>query len=199
MPEDPKLQKLLAAARQEFLEFGYARTAMDSVARRAQASKTTLYKRFKSKEALFAATIAAECRVSGVDFPPEDLDGLPVDEALRLIAARFLALVASAHVIRIEQVVTGEASHFPEVAETYMREGPNRVQAAVAAYLKRATEKGQVAISDLDFAAQNFLASLHALVRCAILNAPRPSPDAEETKKFITKTVALFLDGVRKR
>ena len=58
---DAKEEKILAAARDLFLELGYAATSMDLVAQRAKASKTTLYTRFPSKETLFAETISTEC------------------------------------------------------------------------------------------------------------------------------------------
>ena len=126
MSEDPKEQQILAAARQEFPERGYyARTSMDNVARRACTSKTTLYTRFSSKEALFAATIAAECRSSGVAFAAEELDGLSVEAALRRIGTRFVILLSSPEAVRIEQVVAGETARFPEVAENFVREGVN--------------------------------------------------------------------------
>ena len=48
-----RASEILAAARQVFLERGYARATMDDVARAAQFSKPTLYQYFDNKDALF--------------------------------------------------------------------------------------------------------------------------------------------------
>src|ERR1700722_8250715 len=92
---EPKEQQILAAAKELFLERGYATTSMDMVAQRARASKTTLYTRFPSKEALFAATITAECEARGMVFRPSDFDHLPIAEALHQIGRRFVDLICS--------------------------------------------------------------------------------------------------------
>src|SRR5215475_6298535 len=48
-----RANEILAAARQVFLERGYARATMDDVARAAEFSKPTLYQYFENKDALF--------------------------------------------------------------------------------------------------------------------------------------------------
>lgn len=50
-------QHLLEVAASLFVEHGYAGTSIDQIARKASASKQTLYRRYPSKEALFAAVI----------------------------------------------------------------------------------------------------------------------------------------------
>ena len=199
MPDDAKETQILAAAREEFLQCGYAGTSMDAVARRARASKTTLYTRFSSKEALFAATIAGECRAGGVDFAASDLDALSVEAALALIGGRVVALVSSPAAVRMEQVVNGEAARFPEVAETFLREGPDRVRAAITAYLARAAQRGLIAVDDADFAAGQFLAGLHDPLHCQMMTGLCPAPSETEQAAYVGKVVHLFLAGVRPR
>jgi TetR/AcrR family transcriptional regulator, transcriptional repressor of aconitase len=46
---------LIDAARACFLQFGYAKTSLDDIARRANLSRPLIYRKFKNKEALFAA------------------------------------------------------------------------------------------------------------------------------------------------
>jgi AcrR family transcriptional regulator len=48
-----RASEILAAARQVFVERGYARATMDDVARAAEFSKPTLYQYFENKDALF--------------------------------------------------------------------------------------------------------------------------------------------------
>lgn len=198
-PADEKETKLLAAAKETFLEHGYAATSMDLVAQRARASKTTLYTRFPSKEALFEAVIAAECEAYGLRFSPREFDGLSVDEALCRIGARFLDLVCSGQCLKVEQVILGEAARFPEIARSFEREGPERVCAAVAAYFADAVERGLLDVADPRFAAEQFLCSLKGPSMQNAILRQRPPLEGSEREAFIAKAVALFLDGARKR
>ena len=46
---------LLDAARACFLQFGYTKTSLDDIAKRANISRPLIYRKFKNKEALFGA------------------------------------------------------------------------------------------------------------------------------------------------
>jgi AcrR family transcriptional regulator len=61
MPEaDPTTEAILDAAVVEFERHGFRRVALDDVARRAQVSRTTIYRRFSNKDELVAAVIERE-------------------------------------------------------------------------------------------------------------------------------------------
>ncbi|PTL77226.1 TetR/AcrR family transcriptional regulator [Vitiosangium sp. GDMCC 1.1324] len=47
--------EILEAARECFLQFGYAKTSLDDIARRANISRPLIYRKFKNKEDIFAA------------------------------------------------------------------------------------------------------------------------------------------------
>lgn len=51
-------EKILEAARWCFLNFGFAKTSLEDIAKRANLSRTLLYKLFKNKEDIFAAVFA---------------------------------------------------------------------------------------------------------------------------------------------
>lgn len=195
--EDPKEEKILAAAAAAFLEFGYAGTSMDVVAQRARASKTTLYTRFPSKEALFSATISAFCVHGGLGFEIDELLRLPAEAALRHIGRRFLDLILSPEAVRMEQIITGEAPRFPEVARLFHDAGPQKVRALVARYFEEATARGLLAVEDADFAARHFLMSLKT-PNCEELLGLEPLPP-EERDDFVTRSVRLFLTGAAPR
>jgi TetR/AcrR family transcriptional repressor of mexJK operon len=177
---DRKEEQILDASRALFLELGYADTSMDLVAQRARVSKTTLYTRFPSKEALFAATIKSECQ-RRMPMDAGALAGLPIDEALRSIARQFIELVSSPEAVRVEQMVTAEAGRFPELAETFLREGPYRVKAMVADFFARAAERGFLVVDDPLFVATQFLMSLKGAPHCElVLGRPRPQRRARQ-------------------
>lgn len=193
---DEKEAKILAAAKESFLELGYADTSMDAVAQRARASKTTLYTRFPSKEALFAAVISAECSAYGMYFLPNEFADQPIDEALNTIARRFLDLVGSPQAARVEQIILAEAQRFPEIAQRYEQEGPELVAAAVTGYFADAAARGLLGAEDPRFVAEHFLTTLKGPCLNALM-ARQPFLTGEERERFITRTVALFLNGAR--
>lgn len=192
---DPKAERILSAAKSAFLEFGYAETSMDLVAQRAHASKTTLYKRFPSKEALFSACMKAECKSRGAHFSAAALADQPVDVALRDIGMRLLDLLWSPEVFRLEQIVTGEAARFPEVASLFYQAGPEHVSAEIERYFEAARQAGKLAIANPRFAAEHFVASLRGARYCGLMF----DQTKEERAAFVAQTVAMFLDGARPR
>ncbi|MBV8928690.1 MAG: TetR/AcrR family transcriptional regulator [Mycobacteriaceae bacterium] len=72
MPEaDPVTTAILDAAVIEFERHGFRRVALDDVARRARVSRTTIYRRFASKDELIAAVIDRENAVLFADIATE--------------------------------------------------------------------------------------------------------------------------------
>lgn len=49
--------EILQAARECFLQFGYAKTSLDDIARRANISRPLIYRKFKNKDDIFTAVI----------------------------------------------------------------------------------------------------------------------------------------------
>ncbi|HEV7368311.1 TetR/AcrR family transcriptional regulator [Arenibaculum sp.] len=195
---DPKLDKILSAARAAFLEHGFAATSMDLIAQTARVSKTTLYTRFPSKEALFAATVETECRRSGMHFAPEAFDDVPLDEALRRIGLRFLALLWSPGAMRLRQMVTGEAARFPELAEIFCSSGPDRGCDAVARFFARAVAQRRLPSTGFDpaFLGGQFMAALKGRLDWDLSFGRRPVPTEEERERHVRAAVALFLRGL---
>lgn len=198
---DAKEEGLLAAAKEAFLAQGYAATSMDQVAQRARASKTTLYSRFPSKEALFAACIAHECAKSGLSFDPAALADLPIEQALTRIGAMLVDLIWSPVALRMDQIVAGEAARFPEVAEIFYRSGPEKVMAAVAAFFADAAAKGRLAIApdQAEFVGCQFIAAFKGGLYCELLMGTRHTVTAEERAAYVAQAVELFLKGALPR
>jgi TetR/AcrR family transcriptional repressor of mexJK operon len=196
--DDRKADQILEASKAVFLEHGYAGASMDLVAQSARVSKTTLYARFPSKEALFAATIHAECERRGMQFRAEDFDDLPVEEALCRIGRRFVDLIWSPEAVRVHQLVVGDAARFPEVARIFFESGPTKGRAAVVTYLRRAHDRGRLRVPDPTFAAKELLAMLQGGPWFELTLGIGPAPPPEERDGFVRRVVALFLGGVER-
>ncbi len=59
---DAIAERILDGALEQFQETGLTRTTMDDVARRADLSRVTIYRRFQNKNALVEAVLLRECR-----------------------------------------------------------------------------------------------------------------------------------------
>ncbi|AWU95998.1 TetR/AcrR family transcriptional regulator [Azospirillum ramasamyi] len=193
---DAKAEQILAAAREVFLELGYAATSMDQVAQQARVSKTTLYTRFPSKEELYTAVISAECERRGLRFAAEMFDGLPLREILVQVGRRFVDLVWSEAAIRVHQSVAGEATRMPLAAQLYFQAGPEQGIASFVALFTRLAERGVIATDDPAFVARQFLAVLQGGSYCQLVLGLCPRPTEEERYAFVDKAIDLFLHGV---
>ena len=76
-PADAATQAILDAAVVEFEQHGFRRVALDDVARRAGVSRTTIYRRFASRD------------------------------ELNFITATFAALISASHFFRISSLASG--------------------------------------------------------------------------------------------
>ncbi|WP_298375760.1 TetR/AcrR family transcriptional regulator [Azospirillum sp.] len=193
---DAKTAQILDAARDVFLELGYAAATMDLVAQRARVSKTTLYTRFPSKEDLYTATISNECERHGMRFAPESFDGLPLRDVLIQVGGRFVELIWSEPAIRVHQSVMGESLRVPEAARLFFKAGPERATAALVALFERLAQRGLIDIEDPAFVAGQFLVAMQGGPYCALAVSLAPLPSAEERNLFVAKAVDLFIRGV---
>jgi len=190
---DGRELKILRASRELFLEHGYAATSMDQVAQHAHVSKTTLYTRFPSKEALFFATVQWCCSEYGMVFTPDTFNHLSIRDALRAIATRFLALVDSPEATRVEQVIIGESVRFPEIGKIFIEAGPALTIATVASFMESAIQRGLLAARDPVLMARHFLMAIKARGAGGDPACPVPMPGG------LDDTLDLFLDGALTR
>ena len=86
---------LLEAALEEFSAFGFRRTSMESVARRAGVSRATLYLYWKSKDALFRDLVEQthEDQVAAMEFVYAEEPGDFEHRLLAMLEARFLRFI----------------------------------------------------------------------------------------------------------
>ncbi|MEO0613750.1 MAG: helix-turn-helix domain-containing protein, partial [Pseudomonadota bacterium] len=87
---DVKEHAIIDAARQSFLAKGFDAASMDEIALLANVSKRTVYNRFRSKEALFAAAILTTCQEILPDNFAELEAHLPPFDLLETLARRFV-------------------------------------------------------------------------------------------------------------
>lgn len=125
-----KQSAIVRAARDLFLQGGYANTSMDSIAEAAGVGIKTVYRHFLNKDDLFSAVMQAACHPTAFEEPGFE-EGEPADEtgrpwftekpgmALVMAGTEFLQHVLSQEQLALYRVVTQDAHRFPDLGRRY--------------------------------------------------------------------------------
>jgi AcrR family transcriptional regulator len=110
---------ILLVAKDVFLEAGYERASMDTVAARAETSKRSLYAHFESKDKLFAAVLdlIRELYLGRLKTP--DAYAEDPAEAVTLFCGRFLQLMMWEPQVRTCRLSIAEAERLPGSSNAY--------------------------------------------------------------------------------
>lgn len=149
---DEKERAIIAAARETFLSKGFDGASMDAIAFAASVSKRTVYNRFRSKEALFAAAITQSC-MSILPLNVGEIEATrPPIEFITKMAHIFVRGILSDEAISLKRIAAFEAARTPAIGQAYLEHGPLWLAAACRPLLERVADKGLLAIEDFDVA-----------------------------------------------
>ncbi len=168
-----KRSAIVHAARKLFLEGGYAKTSMDSIADAAGVGIKTVYRHFENKDDLFSAVMRAACDPSAFDElsgkqqtrtkePEEAWLSKPPRTALVLAGIEYLEHVLSAEQLALYRVVTQDAHLFPELGKHYREQVVERRNDLFGRYLNRWAHAEKWKIKDSRAAANIFSGLLKA-------------------------------------
>jgi AcrR family transcriptional regulator len=144
---DEKKREILMAAAAVFEEKGYLRASMAAISERLGGSKATLYGYFRSKEALFAATVTRAVEEMAIHiFDALDPDNPDVGAVLREFGYRYLTFLTSPEVQVLMRGALEEYGNDKLGAELY-EIGPRRAWRVVEDYLIEVTAKGWLRVA----------------------------------------------------
>lgn len=151
-----KYDQVLDGAREVFLVAGFEGASVDDIARAAGVSKATLYSYFPDKRLMFTEMAERECgRQAAAALQVIDMSA-PPPQVLRLAAERLIHILLSDFAQRIFRVCVAEADRFPELGRAFYESGPALGRARIMDYLTQARARGELAIVDLELAADQF-------------------------------------------
>jgi TetR/AcrR family transcriptional repressor of mexJK operon len=185
--------RLLTVGRQLFFRLGYGATTMSDVAKAARCSKTTLYSRFTSKEALFRAILSEQVARwdSGVHHTP-----MPAFDSIEEVLLAYGDVVLRAGLttdfVQVNRLLNSESGRFPElaaIADARFRLGVDYL----AGEIRGAAEREQRPCPDPDSVAELFLTLTHGW--CAILILGDRIPSAEVRQTWLANAVRNLLGG----
>jgi AcrR family transcriptional regulator len=141
---------ILLAAREHFLQDGFAGASMDAIARSAGVSVKTIYSHFANKEELFSKVMIAACSDHLLS------SELPSDEVLKerfvwfreatqrgLMEAglEYLRHLLSEEQLALYRVVTRDADRFPEIGRHYQKNVARGRTGILIAYLRNVARR----------------------------------------------------------
>jgi TetR/AcrR family transcriptional regulator of autoinduction and epiphytic fitness len=135
-------------ATEVFMEHGFEGASTNEIAKRANCSKTTLYCRFPTKEALFIAVLERRMAAMFKELDAALLDDAPLEEALTEFGWRVLRIALSDEKIRLQRVISMEAERFPELAARYFELGPDRCTERLTRYLCEQIKRSRLVHED---------------------------------------------------
>jgi TetR/AcrR family transcriptional repressor of mexJK operon len=195
-----KRDAIVCAAAAVFLEAGFGAASMDAIARKATVSKATIYSHFTNKHALFGAIVQGRCGTMMSAISGAETAGCSPEARLSAIARQFLDVLLMPGSLPLYRLVLAEAPRFPELGPIFYRSGPDRVAAAIAAYLEEQGRRGILNVADARLSAEQFLGMVlgHLHIKLLLGILPEP-PGPEERAHLVATAVSTFLDGHRRR
>lgn len=189
----PVRERILHAAMEAFMEFGYTEASTSKIATRARVSKRELYAQFGNKQAMLAACIAD--RAGRMRLPTrlpsprlrEELEAL-----LSQLGATILREVSHPAVMAVFRLAIMEAQRAPEVAAT-LETARQSIRATVHDILANAQSAGLIGAGDPSEMSGRYLALLWGDLMVTLLLRLREAPDAAEIDRRAEKAAGDFL------
>ena len=192
--DESRVEEILDIAAEHFISQGFQAASISAIAREANASKTTLYSRFPTKEDLFMAVL--EMRMNAIfsqvstTLPVDP----PIERTLKYYGLSLLRLAISKDQVALLRVVSMECTRFPKLAERFYELGPKRGLAHLGQYMQEQIRRKRLVNENPDTMADHLSSLLTGgPVRWSILGMRRNLLDEETQKERVDAAVKVFL------
>ena len=110
-------ERILQVATSLFLDRGFGRTTLDLVAQHAEVGKSSLYARYPSKGALFAAVVSRSIQTMFDHLAPVP-QGLNLVQRLQAVGEALIEGMLHPRCVAFMRITAAEADNFPDLALT---------------------------------------------------------------------------------
>ncbi|TNM34397.1 TetR/AcrR family transcriptional regulator [Streptomyces sedi] len=190
-----KREAITTAATELFLERGYDGTSLARIAEAAGVSKSTLFKRFPTKAALFEAIVTESWQRDAGD--AGDAAARPgtgdLRSGLTSIGRRYADLVDQPGMTALFRIVIAELPRFPELGRMQFQLGKLPYFTSVRQYLESEHEAGNADVPDAVSAANQFLGMIANYVLWPRMLLTDWNPTASEIDDAVEQAVQTML------
>lgn len=200
MPVDTSTRRtaILTIAGRTFLRHGYADASMDGIAAEVGGSKSTLYRYFPSKAALFSAYVEEVGTLAWASLAAVTVEGKEPEAVLEDTAQAYLDLILAPSALAVTRLVMAETGRFPDVGRIFYEHGIQRTERQIAAILQCLAERDDAPGWDclaLPGAAAHFRALCEAGLHEGCLWGLYEAVSREDVASVARQVVAYFLHG----
>ncbi len=192
---EARRERLLEAARDVFLEQGYAGASVNEIVARAGGSLATLYKQFGNKEGLFQAALESHAATAWAALEEGRRAHQAPEQVLFELGRRMLDLVFDPAVIRLVRGLAFEAGRNPALGELFLSRGPDRTRRQLADYLRDQVAAGHLVLDDPREASGMFVGMLLGEWHIDALLGRDIAITPAQRDARARRCVALFLKG----
>ncbi|BDU22559.1 TetR/AcrR family transcriptional regulator [Dyella sp. GSA-30] len=189
----PVRERILNAAMESFMEFGYTEASTLKIATRAQVSKRELYALFGNKQAMLAACIAD--RAGRMRLPsqlPAPSHREELAAMLSRLGATVLHEVSHPGVMAVFRLAITEAQRAPEVAAT-LETARESIRTTARIILVQAQSAGMIGAGDPSEMGNRYLALLWGDLMMSLLLRLCDAPDAADIDRRVRSATEDFL------
>ncbi|MFT3756112.1 MAG: TetR/AcrR family transcriptional regulator [Pseudoxanthomonas sp.] len=151
-----RVERILAAATEVFLENGYRKARLSDIVARAGGSMSTLYRAFGDKQGLAHAIMEDSIRAFGEGLASLQESTLPPEQALAVATDRMLEEMLAPSRIVTHRIVLAEGTEFPELRDWFITHGVQTAERSLAEYFARETTAGRLTMTSPELAAKHF-------------------------------------------
>ena len=189
---------MLEIALDHFLDLGFERTTIQSIARSVGMAKRTLHVRYADKVALFHAAVGlAIDRFAVSQEQIEATERDDIGETLMAFAWLRIEQVMTPNGLKLQRIINTESHRFPEILTESYEVGAGPSVRFLASVLARETAAGRLAVLEPERAAVVFLSMVvSGPVRAIVIGNQLSRDEIEDRLRY---AVRLFLDGARAR
>ncbi|WP_406155194.1 TetR/AcrR family transcriptional regulator [Streptomyces sp. NBC_01023] len=187
-----KREAITTAATELFLDRGYDGTSLARIAEAAGVSKSTLFKQFPTKAALFEAIVTESWQRDAGDTAARPQPG-DLRSGLTAIGHRYADLIGQPRMTGLFRIVIAELPRFPELGRMQFQLGKLPYFASVQHYLESEHEAGNAHVPDTESAANQFLGMIANYVLWPRMLLTGWNPTASDTHNTVEEAVQTML------
>lgn len=188
---------LLRAAMRVVSEKGYLGATTREIARVAEVTEITLFRHFGSKEKLFGELMERHTFLPKLKELLPELETLPYDEALRLVATRFLLSLKERKALVM--IMHSEINRYPDKIRTVYYGAIEEMRKMLARYFAALQKRGKLRKVPPGIAAQMFLGMFFSYFRTEEIMMGRDIIRTGGMDRQVRKFVDIFMHGTVER
>ncbi len=193
----PRVEQLLKAAAEMFLDQGYGAFSIDSLIERVGGSKRNVYAHFRGKEGLFNKIMTDLCNEIREPLVKIEISNIDPEAALKKYGSEVLRLTLMPRTLALHRLMISESSRFPGLSNAIWNAGHGATCKALEKWISKQQENKKLSEErSAELLSTQFISMVLGYPQLrALLNPAEAKISKKDASTFIEDTVASFLRG----